>query len=76
MTVNEIARRCKPIWDATEVYAESLTFVRDENGVAEAPLLYAPERVIRLTDAREEREYSEGVDFEVTPHGIRLTPGS
>ena len=76
MTVNEIARRCVPIWDTTDVYAESLTFVRDGNGAAEAPLLYAPERVIRLTDAREEREYSEGVDFEVTPHGIRLTPGS
>ncbi len=76
MDILEILKRCEPVWDATDIYAESLMFVRDENGVAQAPLLYAPERVIRLTDAREECVFSEGADFEATERGIRLTPGS
>ena len=76
MDIKEISKRCEPIWDTTDVYAESLMFVNDENGIAEAPLLYAPEKVIRLTDAREEREYAEGIDFTVTERGIRLTPDS
>lgn len=76
MELNEILKRCEPVWKAKTVYAESLTFVRDENGLAEAPLLYAPKRVIRLTDAREENEYAEGVDFTVTERGIRLTENS
>ena len=76
MELSEILRRCEPVWDADEVYAESLTFVRDEDGYAEAPLLYAPKRIISVTDAREEREYAEGADYVVTDHGIALTPGS
>ena len=73
MELKEIEKRCEPIWDAETVYAESLMFVKDENGDAEAPLLYAPKRVIRVTDAREEREYEEGVDYIVTAHGLRRT---
>ena len=76
MELKEILRRCEPIWNTTDIYAESLTFVRDEKGAAEAPLLYAPEKVIRITDAREEREYEEGTDYVVTAHGVRLTPDS
>jgi len=76
MDLKEILKRCEPVWRTPVVYAESVAFVRGDDGSAEAPLLYAPKRVIRVTDAREEREYSEGVDYEVTERGVRLTPGS
>ena len=76
MDIKQILKRCEPIWSAKQIYAESLTFVRDESGSAEAPLMFAPERVVRVTDACEENEYTEGVDYEVTATGLRLLPGT
>ena len=44
--MKDIKTLCKPIWNESTVIGEALTFVRDENGNAYAPLLYIPEKVV------------------------------
>ena len=76
MDISEIRRRCEPVWRAKEVYAESVTFIKDKDGSAYAPLLYTPKRIIKVTDAREEHTYVEGKDYVISGHGIMRTPDS
>lgn len=74
--MKDIKTLCKPIWNESTVIGEALTFVRDENGNAYAPLLYIPEKVVSVTDARETVVYEEGVDYVVCEKGIALTENS
>ena len=39
----------KPIWDTDIVWEESLTMVKDKNGIAKAPLLYTPKQIFSVT---------------------------
>lgn len=74
--MKDIKTLCRPVWKQTEIIAEGVTFVRDEKGRAFAPLLYLPEKVHAVTDARETVVYEEGVDYTVCEKGITLTENS
>lgn len=64
-----------PIWDTEVIYDEALTMVRS-NGVAEAPLLFTPLEVLKVTSADKTKEYEQGVDYEVEGNVFRLTENS
>ncbi|MBQ7500135.1 MAG: SGNH/GDSL hydrolase family protein [Clostridia bacterium] len=76
MDIKEIMLRCEPVWRAETVYAESVTFVKDDDGSAFAPLLYKPGKIIKVTDAREERVYVEGRDYVMAETGVVRLPES
>jgi lysophospholipase L1-like esterase len=60
------------------MYDESVFFVGTERASSTATLLFAPERVLSLHDARRETTFEEGRDYEVRQEGrtvVRL-PGS
>lgn len=65
-----------PVWDADIVYGESLTMVRDKDGVAKAPLLFEPIEVLDVTDAKGSIRYEEGRDFKILNREFILTPDS
>ncbi len=65
-----------PIWDTDIVWGESLTMIRDEQGVAEAPLLYHPIQILRVTNIDGSEEYEEGVDWEWKNNKFCLTKRS
>ena len=65
-----------PVWDTETVYGESLMMVRDQNGVAAAPLLFDPIEVLKVTNAAETEEYREGVDYIIEGNQLILTPES
>lgn len=64
-----------PIWDTEIVYDEALTMVRS-NGVCEAPLLFVPLEILKVTSADKTKEYEEGIDYQVEGNMFRLTEGS
>ena len=70
------AQRLIPVWDTDIVYGESLTMVRDENGVAKAPLLFDPIEILEVTDAKECVRYELGRDFVVEGRELILTENS
>ena len=47
------------------MYGESVFFIGANDASSSASLLFAPERVLSLHDARRERAFEEGRDFEV-----------
>lgn len=61
MLTNE--QRMIPLWNTNIVYGESLTMLKDEKGIAKAPLLYTPEKILSVTNAEETVEYKEGKDW-------------
>lgn len=65
-----------PIWDTDTVWGESLTMIRDKNNVAEAPLLYEPIKILKVTNLDGSKEYTEGVDWEWKNGRFRLTKNS
>ena len=65
-----------PVWDTDIVWGESLTMIRDENGVAEAPLLYQPIKILKVTNMDGSEEYTEGADWEWKDDKFRLTENS
>ena len=64
-----------PVWDTEVIYDEALTMVRS-NGVCEAPLLFMPLEILKVTSADKTKEYEEGIDYEVEGNVFRLTEGS
>ena len=65
-----------PVWDTDTVYAESLLFVRNADGIAEAPLLFPPVEILRFTDPGGSIEYEAGRDYTLNGSTVRLTENS
>lgn len=65
-----------PVWDTDTVWEESFMFMKDENGVAEAPFLYPPIKILKVSSSDGETVYEEGVDWVLTDGKIRLTESS
>lgn len=64
-----------PIWDAEIIYDEALTMVK-KDGVAEAPLMFTPVEILKVTSADKTQEYERGTDYEVEGSTFYLTEGS
>lgn len=64
-----------PIWDTEIIYDESLTMVW-KDGIAEAPLLCEPEKILSVTSADKTMEYEEGKDWEIRGNILCLIQGS
>lgn len=69
-------QRMIPVWDTDTVYGESLTMIRDENGVAKAPLMFDPIEILEVTDACECVRYEKGKDFLIDGRELVLTSDS
>lgn len=65
-----------PVWDTDTVWEESFMFRKDENGVAEAPFLYTPTEILKVTSSDGVTEYEEGVDWVLADGKFRLTEDS
>ena len=68
----------EPFWSAGRMDGESLLFVVESDGLARAPLLFAPTGPVTLQSATREATFVEGRDFVVDTHDgvIVLLPGS
>jgi len=64
-----------PVWESGTVVDESVTMVRS-NGIAQAPLLFTPEKVLSVTSADKTKEYRQGTDWEIQGNMLRLTENS
>ncbi len=65
-----------PVWDTDLVWEESFMFMKDENGVAEAPFLYPPIEILKVTSSDGATVYEEGVDWVLADGKFRLTDSS
>ena len=65
-----------PVWNTPVVYGESLTMLREDDGSACAPLLYAPARILSVTNAAGTEEYEEGRDWVLRDGKLCLTEDS
>ncbi len=65
-----------PVWDTDVMWEESVTFVMDRDGTAKAPLLFPPKKILRVTDARGQKEYFENTDWVVADDMIIRTSDS
>ncbi len=71
-----LEQQITPIWDTETVWGESITFFKDENGEARAPLLFSPIDILSVTDARGETEYEHGRDYIIDGGEIVRTKNS
>lgn len=67
--------RIIPFWQSNVMRNEQLMIV-EKDGVTQGKLLYEPTRVISVRDWTLEREYVEGVDYEINGNVITLPEGS
>ncbi|MBQ2956143.1 MAG: SGNH/GDSL hydrolase family protein [Clostridia bacterium] len=65
-----------PVWDTGMMYEESILFLRDGEGRAEAALLYDPVEVIRVECLAKGEVYEENIDYTVENGRIVLTENS
>jgi len=65
-----------PLWNTDTVREESVLMVRDEQGRAEAPLLFVPDEIVRVENLAKGEVYEEGRDYVVRDGNIVLTEGS
>ncbi len=71
-----LKQRIKAIWGTATIWGESITFIKDENGEARAPLLFSPIDILSVTDARGEIEYEYGKDYIIEGREIVRTENS
>ena len=71
-----LEQRMTPIWQTDIVWEESLTMVRDKNGVAKAPLLYEPKQIFSVTNTAGNIVYEEYRDWIWQDGQFCLTPDS
>ncbi len=64
------------VWDTDTIYEESFTMVTDKNGITEAPFLYTPIKILRVTSADGQITYEKGVDWDLVNGQLRLLPNS
>ena len=67
--------RIIPFWQSNVMRNEQLMIV-EKDGVTQGKLLYEPTRVISVRDWTLEREYVEGIDYEINGNVITLPEGS
>ena len=65
-----------PIWETDTIWEESLTMVKDKNGIAKAPLLYTPKKILRVTNTSGTIVYEENRDWVWQGGQFYLTPDS
>ena len=68
--INEIMR---PLWETDFVFRESVLNVRRGDKFEESKLLFRPESIVEVWNSSLDRRYQEGVDYEMTAEGLRLT---
>ena len=70
--------RLWPFWKTSTMYDESVFFIGAKSASSTASLLFAPELVLSLHDARCETTFEEGRDYEVKQNGrtVMRLPGS
>jgi hypothetical protein len=66
----------RPVWDGLRIDEESLLPTSYENRPAEAKLLFAPSKIIRVQNYALTRSYEEGPDYVVEGRTLRLTTNS
>jgi len=66
----------KPLWNTDIVWEESLTMIKDRNGIAKAPLLYTPKKILSVTNAAGTIRYEENRDWEWKDGEFCLMPES
>ena len=71
-----LEKRMKPIWETDIVWEESLTMVKDKNGIAKAPFLYMPKQIFSVTNAAGTIVYEENRDWVWNEGQFCLTPDS
>ena len=71
-----LEQRMMPIWETDVVWEESLTMVKDKNGIAKAPLLYTPKQILVVTNAAGTIVYEENRDWIWQEGQFCLTPDS
>jgi len=64
-----------PVWSSDLIIDEALTMV-EENGVAKAPLLFTPKKILSVTSADKSQEFQEGVDYTISGRFLILTKES
>jgi lysophospholipase L1-like esterase len=75
----EEANLFDPFWKSTEVYGESVCFVKEsETDPADGTLLFVPNKILHVRSSDGKTEYSEGKDYTVDAAQRRLivSPGS
>ena len=65
-----------PIWDTDIVYGESLTMIKQPNGLCEAPLLFEAEEVIEVCSADCKNVYKQDIDYVLCNNKLRVLNGS
>lgn len=65
-----------PLWNTDMVWEESIAFVRDGQGAAQATLLFDPIRIIRVENLVKGEVYEENRDYTAEGGRIRLTENS
>lgn len=65
-----------PFFNTDIVIDESILMLRDEYGVAEAPLLYDPLEILSVTNSMKTEEYTQGIDWILKGNKIVLTENS
>lgn len=66
----------QPVWNTETVYAESFTMVKDENGKAQAPFLFHPIQILKVTNATFTETYEQGVDYTIENDCLVMTENS
>ena len=62
-----------PVWDTDTVWEESIMFMKDSCGIAEATFLYPPLEILKVTSTDGATTFEEGVDWVLTDGKLRLT---
>lgn len=65
-----------PVWNTDKVIRESMMMHRKEDGTASATFLFAPTRILDVTDLSGDVHYVEGKDWEFRDGKLWLLPGS
>lgn len=69
-------RLLHPFWLSNRMEQEAVLFVQEGDGPPDAPLLFAPTRIVEVCSATLETRYSEGQDWVCQGSCLRLPPGS
>lgn len=72
----DIEKYLAPYWESNIIYNEPLLMYKDENGIASAPLLFTPTKVLEVRSSDLKTLYKEGRDYTVDGQNIVLTGNS
>lgn len=62
----EDAHLREPFWTSRTIQGETALFIQNDDGSANATLLFKPEKILRVSNARTGEVYQQGRDFEVS----------